>query len=268
MIDAVKESDRRDAQYTQHRSEKRFEPTIVNKPKLEVATHNVQTKSVPQQTSKPTTSNDFQCFNCDQRGHSQKSCPFPKNQKKLRLAFDNLKISHGIQPNTQVSNPRPQVPPPARKEERRPQTSNYRGEKRGRGNTTNNYRDDETIEPPRKRPSPDPQVSPEVLHETQVLKTEEMANRNMAYTIESTNQSGIIKALLNNRDSPIFPILINGRKVRALFDTGGVITLVSEQLSKFLNLKLTPWTYTQIQGVTGSVVPKGIATEVTIAFRD
>ena len=86
--------------------------------------------------------------------------------------------------------------------------------------------------------------------------------------INSGNVNKTIKVLLDSRDTAILPILVNGWKVSALFDTGGTITLVSERISRLLRSDLKPWGFTTIKGISGSVEPKGVIEDVTIAFRE
>ena len=78
-----------------------------------------------------------------------------------------------------------------------------------------------------------------------------------------------VKQLLEDAgNAPIVPILINGVKVRALFDTGGAITLISERLSSYLRLHLNPWTQSKIKGVAGNVEPLGVSNSVRIVFQE
>ena len=270
LIEAVKESDRRDAPYLSNR-DKKYEPTIVSKPKVEAASQMIKPKESQPQVIKPTTSSDFKCFNCDEQGHSAKVCPYPRNQNKLNQEFENLKLRSQNQQQPQAGSsrqPQQQQQTQQRKEDRRAVTSNYRGQKRSRNNSHVSGPEDQATEPPNKRRSDRDSDDQWEAHEQVTPKREEQENRHMAYTVTNLERFGTIKTLLSNRDSPILPVLINGRKVRALFDTGGVITLVSDYLSRFLKLKLNSWAFDGIKGVTGSIIPDGIATDVTVAFQD
>ena len=212
------------------------------------------TKPVPQNQ---VPSHDIRrmgkCHNCDEYGHHVAICPQPKDQARINesIRLLALKRNQTNQVNNQ-STGNAALPGELVSKIPKTEAAYYANKTRKRQHASVN---NDTQSPDSKKSKP--------------WQSNCNAYQRDNGSIGLRDPMYKITKLLDASDNaPILPILINGIKVRALFDTGGAITLISESLANYLRLRLSPWSRATIKGVAGNVEPVGVSNKLRVVFMN
>ncbi len=194
------------------------------------------------------------CFNCDQRGHSHRDCPLPRDNDKIKAKFDELAVKRqNRDQNNQISNNAGNTGNPiANKGTNVRAIENTQSRKRSMtGNERNGKKVKNHSEVKAKDEDWEPLVSP--------MNLSRIENQNKCID----PYSSIIKRL----GSPHIPVLVNGEVKVALFDTGATISVISLETAWKLQLKYSPWMRCPVEAAGNNVLhPKGVVEKARVVY--